>query len=37
MQGKAMSREGLQLEMRNEKLAIIAINYKVRRTLYLKE
>lgn len=25
MQGKAMSREGLQLEMRNEKLAIIAI------------
>lgn len=35
-----MSREGLRLEMRNEKLAIIAINYsnyKVRRTLYLKE
>ena len=25
MQGEAMSREGLQLEMRNEKLAIIAI------------
>lgn len=25
MQGEAMSREGLRLEMRNEKLAIIAI------------